>query len=179
MGDESMRPETEDARANLGRWLWALIILVVLVGVLMRTSAPLVDDEPQIGPVAATQPSNESQPVPQTAPAETQAGSSPFEEMKVRIDSPTDQQLGWLRIVQQTRAGEPSEATVRYRPENTFDVETRNTDRFEIDLSALPVNRTKRFIMHIDGQDMLLFRKQVGVIRFERSEAGIWKAEKD
>ena len=41
----------------------------------------------------------------------------------------------------------------------------------------LPVNSTRRFILHIDGQDILAFPKEMGAVEFGRTAEGTWQKQ--
>ena len=92
----------------------------------------------------------------------------------MEIRSPTDPQSGWLRIAGVETDQRKSSATGHYHRNNEFDIDTTNVDRIDVRLSDLNVSRTRRFIFHIDGQDMLVFTDEIGTIRFVRSPEGLW-----
>ncbi len=100
-------------------------------------------------------------------------------EIRVSIESLTDRQTGWLRILGQSASGKESSAVARYRRDNEFEIDTVNVGRFTLDLRELEVKPKKRFILHIDGQDLLLFPKQVQSIEFARTPEGTWAYRKD
>ncbi len=162
--------------------LWGLIFFAVILAVIIWTSAPpLPHEDLDLQQELTT--ANENPPQPPEAeqppfklPPETQPVSN-TSKARVSIESLGDEQTGWLRITAQSTSGRRSSAVARYRAENEFEVDTVNVDRFELDLSLLPVNRTRRFILHIDGQDMLLFPKTMGTIEFARSPEGTWEKQ--
>lgn len=108
--------------------------------------------------------------------SETQSDSAD-PEARVSIETLADEQTGWLTITGQSASGRGSSAVAHYGRENEFDIETVNVDRFELDLSALPANRTRRFILRVDGQDMLLFPEAIGTIIFARSPEDTWEKQ--
>ena len=110
---------------------------------------------------------------PLPLPSRSQAASGAA-EAHVEIRSPTDRQSGWLRIAGVATAERESSATGHYCRNNEFDIDTANVDRIDVRLGDLNVNRTRRFIFHIDGQDMLIFPSEIGTISFVRSPEGLW-----
>ncbi len=99
-------------------------------------------------------------------------------EVHVSIDSLTDPQTAWLRIVAQSTSGKDSSANARYQRGNEFSIDTSNVSAFALDLRDLDVRPKKRFILHIDGQDMLLFPKKLNSVEFVRTPEGTWKYKK-
>ncbi len=159
--------------------LWAVIFFAVLLVAIILTSAPpLAGDDLEAHEPAVLDETPEQDPDldPPLRLPETQYDSAD-PQARVAIETLTDEQTGWLTITGQSASGRGSTAVARYGPENEFDIETINVDRFELDLSALPVNRTRRFILHVDGQDMLLFPEAIGIITFARSPEGTWEKQ--
>ena len=160
--------------------LWALILLAGLVALFYWTSAPppedMADDfqfvASQDEPTKQSDQSEEPEP-PLPLPSRSQAAAGAA-EAHVEIRSPTDPQSGWLRIAGVATAQRKSSATGHYRRNNEFDIDTANVDRVDVRLADLNVSRTRRFIFHIDGQDMLVFLDKIGTIRFVRSPEGLW-----
>ncbi len=160
--------------------LWAVILLAGLVALFYWTSASppesRVDDfqfvVSQDEPIEQSDQSEEPDP-PLPLPSRSQAASGAA-ETHVEIRSPTDPQSGWLRIAGAAIAERESSATGHYRRNNEFDIDTANVDCIDVRLGDLNVNRTRRFIFHIDGQDMLVFPDEIGTIRFVRSPEGLW-----
>lgn len=99
-------------------------------------------------------------------------------EIYVSIDSLADPQTAWLRIMAQSTSGKDSSASARYQRGNEFSIDTTNVSAFMLDLRNLDVRPKKRFILHIDGQDMLLFPKKLNSIEFVRTPEGTWKYKK-
>ena len=99
-------------------------------------------------------------------------------EVYVSIDSLADPQTAWLRIMAQSTSGKDSSANARYQRGNEFSIDTSNVSAFMLDLRNLDVRPKKRFILHIDGQDMLLFPKKLNSIEFVRTPEGTWKYRK-
>ena len=160
--------------------LWAVILLAGLVAVFYWTSAPPPEnrvDEFQFV-ISENEPTEQSEqseepdlPLPLPSRSEAASGAA---EAHVEIQSPADQQSGWLRITGLATDQRKSSATGHYRRNNEFDIDTANVDRLEVRLADLNVNRTRRFIFHIDGQDMLVFVNEIGTISFVRSPEGLW-----
>ena len=161
--------------------LWAVIFFSVLLVAIILTSAPPLageDLEAQVPAVLEETPAQDPEPdldPPLTLPETHSDSAAPA--ARVSIETLADEQTGWLTITGQSASSRGSSAAARYGPENEFDIETVNVDRFELDLSALPVNRTRRFILHVDGQDMLLFPEAIGTITFARSPEGTWEKQ--
>lgn len=161
--------------------LWAVIFFAGLLVAIIWTSAPplagedLVAQDPSFLQEAPAEDAQPDLDPPLTLP-ETQSDSAD-PQTRVSIETLADEQAGWLTITGQSDSGRGSTAVARYGPENEFDIETVNVDRFTLELSALPVNRTRRFILHIDGQGMLLFPEAIGTITFARSPEGTWKKQ--
>ncbi len=157
--------------------LWAVILLAGFVALFYWTSAPPPDDivEASQFVVPEDEPTEQSEdpdpPLPLPSRSEAASGAA---ETHVEIRSPTDPQSGWLRIAGAATADRESSATGHYRRNNEFDIDTANVDRIDVRLGDLNVNRTRRFIFHIDGQDMLVFPDEIGTIRFVRSAEGLW-----
>ncbi len=157
--------------------LWAVILLAGLVALFYWTSAPRPENRvdafqlvvPQDEP---TEQSEEPDP-PLPLPSRSEAASGAA-ETHVEIRSPTDPQSGWLRIAGVATAERESSANGRYRRNNEFDIDTANVDRIDVRLAELNVSRRRRFIFHIDGQDMLIFLDKIGTISFVRSPEGLW-----
>ncbi|MCH8879006.1 MAG: DUF885 domain-containing protein [Planctomycetes bacterium] len=99
-------------------------------------------------------------------------------EVHVSIESMADPQTAWLRIMAQSTSGKDSSASARYQRGNEFSIDTSNVSAFVLDLRNLDVRPKKRFILHIDGQDMLLFPKKLNSIEFVRTPEGTWKYRK-
>ena len=157
--------------------LWAVILLAGLVAVFYWTSAPPPEnrvDEFQFV-ISQDEPTEQSEEpdlaLPLPSLSEAASGAA---EAHVEIQSPADQQSGWLRITGLATDPRKSSATGHYRRNNEFDIDTANVDRLEVRLADLNVNRTRRFIFHIDGQDMLVFVNEIGTISFVRSPEGLW-----
>ncbi len=160
--------------------LWAVILLAAFVAAFYWTSARPPENRvdasqfvvPQDEPTEPTEQREEPDP-PLPLPSRSEAASGAA-EAHVEIRSPTDPQSGWLRIAGVATAQRKSSATGHYRRNNEFDIDTANVDRVDVRLADLNVNRTRRFIFHIDGQDMLVFPDEIGTIRFVRSPEGLW-----
>jgi hypothetical protein len=157
--------------------LWAAILLIGLVALFYWTSAPppegafnasqlVVSDDERADPSEEPEP-----PVPLPSQSEDALSAG---ETHVEVRSSTDPQSGWLRIAGVATAERKSSARGRYRRNNEFDIDTANVDRIDVRLADLNVNRTRRFIFHIDGQDMLVFPDEIGTISFVRSPEGLW-----
>ena len=99
-------------------------------------------------------------------------------EVYVSIESMTDPQTAWLRIMAQSTSGKDSSARARYQRGNEFSIDTSNVSAFVLDLRNLDVRPKKRFILHIYRQDMLLFPKKLNSIEFFRTPEGMWKYKK-
>ena len=157
--------------------LWAVILLAGFVALFYWTSAPPPENKVDASQFVVSQdkPTEQSEeldpPLPLPSQSEAATGAA---EAHVEIRSPTDPQSGWLRIAGAATADRESSATGHYRRNNEFDIDTANVDRIDVRLGELNVNRTRRFIFHIDGQDMLVFPDEIGTIRFVRSPEGLW-----
>ncbi len=157
--------------------LWAVILLAGLVALFYWTSAPQpenkVDDFQFVASQDEPTEQSEEPDPPLPLPSRSQAASGAA-DAHVEIRSPTDPQSGWLRIAGAATADKESSATGHYRRNNEFDIDTANVERIDVRLGDLNVNRTRRFIFHIDGQDMLVFPDEIATIRFVRSPEGLW-----
>ena len=176
-GGSATRPSRGENRTQ--QMLWAVIFFFVLLVAIILTSAPPLageDLEAQEPAVLEATPAQDPEPDPPLTLPETQSDSA-APQARVSIETLADEQTGWLTITGQSTSSRGSSAVARYGSENEFDIETVNVDRFELDLSALPVNRTRRFILHVDGQDMLLFPEAIGTITFARSPEGTWEKQ--
>ena len=178
--DPTPVPHPVGDRDSAQQILWAVILLAGLVVLFYWTSAPLpenrVDDfqfvASQDEPTEQSNQSEEPEP-PLPLPSRSEAAFSAA-ETHVAIQSPTDPQSGWLRIAGVGTAERESSATGHYRRNNEFDIDTANVERIDVRLADLDVNRTRRFIFRIDGQDMLVFPDEIGTISFVRSPEGLW-----
>lgn len=165
------------------RTVWGLIGLAGLLALISWTSSPPSDEA--LGELA-TSPAETEAADQETEAEDASLDESPPElptreqllrqptEIQVAISSLVDEQTAWLRIKGQEIASRGSSASASYRTENEFSVKTTNVDRFVLELTQLPVNPTRRFILHIDGQDMLLFPQRVEQIELTRSGEGVW-----
>ncbi len=157
--------------------LWAVILLTALVALFYWTSADPPEDlvEASQFVVPQDQPTEQSDepepPLPLPSRSEAVFGAA---DAHVEIRSQADPQSGWLRIAGVATAERESSATGHYRRNNEFDIDTANVERIDVRLADLNVNRTRRFIFHIDGQDMLVFPDEIGTITFVRSPEGLW-----
>lgn len=160
--------------------LWALILSAGLVALLYWTSAPapenwgdayqfVVSEDELSEPIEQTE--EPDPPLPLPSRSEVAGGTA---VAHVEIQSPADPQSGWLHIAGVATADRGSSATGHYRRNNEFDIDTANADRIDVRLADLNVNRTRRFIFHIDGQDLLVFVDEIGTISFVRSPEGLW-----
>ncbi|MCH8854464.1 MAG: DUF885 domain-containing protein, partial [Planctomycetes bacterium] len=98
---------------------------------------------------------------------------------RVFIETLADEQQGWLTILNQSNSGQASSAEGRYVATNEFQIDTDNVDRFTVNLRELETAPKKRFILHIDGQNMVLFPKNHDAIEFARSPEGTWAYQKN
>ncbi len=160
--------------------LWAVVLLAGFVALFYWTSAPppenrvdasqfiVPEDEPteQADPTEGLDP-----PLPLPSRSERASGAA---EAHSEIQSPNDPQSGWLRIAGVANAQRKASADGHYRRNNEFDIDTANVERIDVRLADLNVTRTRRFIFHIDGQDMLVFPDEIGTISFVRSPEGLW-----
>ena len=157
--------------------LWAAILMAGLVALFYWTSAPppqnRVDASQFVVPEEEPTEQSEKPETPLPMPSRSQAASGAA-EVYVEVRSPTDSQSGWLRIAGVATDQRKSSATGHYRRNNEFDIDTANVDRIDVRLGDLDVSRTRRFIFHIDGQDILVFPDEIGTIRFVRSPEGLW-----
>lgn len=171
--------EATSQREAVRRAFWGVIGLAGLLALISWTSSPPPDQA--IGEVASlpaeieaadeeTEPEDES---PPELPTLEQLLRQP-REIRVTISSLVDEQTAWLRINGQEKPNLESSVSASYRCENEFEVKTVNVDRFVLELTRLPVNPTRRFILHIDGQDMLLFPQRAEQIELTRSGEGVW-----
>ncbi len=158
--------------------LWAVILLAGLVALFYWTSAPPPENRVDASQLAVPEgkPAEQSEepepPLPLSSRSEAASGAA---ETHVVIRSLTDPQSGWLRIAGVAAAERNSSANGHYRRNNEFDIETANVDRIDVRLADLDVSRIRRFIFHIDGQDMLVFVDEIGTISFVRSPEGLWR----
>jgi hypothetical protein len=168
---------------NSVRWIAGLAIAIV---VLIGCTTAVVNQQPRREPpavepqeeTAATQPlvdAVEVEPAKIVAPpAEPEEPRDPF-RTQVSVKHPTDQQVGWARVMRQKNAQQTSTLDARYEPHNEFRIHTHNVESFQLDQTQLPVQKSKRFIMHIDGQHMSVNPNEQGPVTFERNSNGIWK----
>lgn len=167
------------------RAVWGVIGLAGLLALISWTSSPPPDQA--LGELATLPAETEAADEIEAADEETESeDESPPElptreqllrqptEIQVAISSLVDEQTAWLRIKGQEKPNLESSATASYRTENEFEVKTVNVDHFVLELTQLPVNPTRRFIVHIDGQDMLLFPQRAEQIELTRSGEGVW-----
>ncbi len=160
--------------------LWAVVLLAGLVALFYWTSAPPPENMvgasqfvvPEDEPTEQADPTEEPDPpLPLLSRSERASGAA---ETHLEIQSPSDPQFGWLRIAGVANAQRKASADGRYRRNNEFDIDTANVERIDVRLADLNVTRTRRFIFHIDGQDMLVFPDEIGTISFVRSPEGPW-----
>ncbi len=154
--------------------LWAVVLLAGLVALFYWTSAP--PPENMVGASQFVVPGDDpteqpDPPLPLPSRWESASGAA---EVHLELQSPSDPQSGWLRIAGVAIAQRKASADGRYRRNNEFDIDTANVERIDVRLADLNVNRTRRFIFHIDGQDMLVFPDEIGTISFVRSPEGLW-----
>ena len=172
-------PEATSQRGAVRRVFWGVIGLAGLLALINWTSSPPPDEA--LGELvtlpaeieAADEQTESEDESPPELPTREQILRQPT-EIQVSISSLVDEQTAWLRINGQEKPNLESSASASYRIENEFEVRTVNVDRFVLELARLPVNPTRRFILHIDGQDMLLFPQRAEQIELTRSGEGVW-----
>ncbi len=189
MGPTEQPPRSEFAadQPQIKQSVVGLALLVLMVVIIMWTSTPptLVPEDPLIEVGGTPDAPPQSPAIEDSADGPDPATSQPEPttvidglQIHTRINSLADPQPGWLVIAGQSRVGQPSTATARCQHDNELEIDTVNVNRFELDLSALPVAVSRRLIMHIDGQDMLLFAKTGAPVTFARSPEGAWSYDK-
>lgn len=176
--DPTPVPQPVDDHDPARQILWAVILLAGFVALIYWTSAPLPENGIDDSQLAAledkpTEPTEEREEPDPPLPSRAEAASDAM-KVYVEIRSPSDPQSGWLRIAGAATDQGKSSATGHYRRNNEFDIDTANVDRIDVRLTDLDVSRMRRFIFHIDGQDMLVFPDEIGTIRFVRSPEGVW-----
>lgn len=177
--DPPSTPAVTSQREAVRRAFWGVIGLAGLLALISWTSSPPPDQAlgevatlPAEAEAAAGETESEDESPPEL-PTREQLLRQPT-EIQVAINSLVDEQTAWLRINGQEKPNLKSSASASYRSENEFEVKTVNVDRLVLELSRLPVNPTRRFILHIDGQDMLLFPQRAEQIELTRSGEGVW-----
>lgn len=183
-------PEATNQREVMRRAFWGVIGLAGMLALIYWTSSPRPDQalgelaslpaeaEPADQAEAADDTAESEDESPPQLPTQEQLLRQPT-EISVAISSLVDEQISWLRINGQVKPNLESSASASYRTENEFEVKTANVDRFVLELTHLPVNPTRRFILHIDGQDMLLFPRRAEQIELTRSDEGVWSYHPD
>ena len=183
-------PEASRQGEAMRLTVWGVIGLAGMLALIYWTSSPRPDQalgefaelptetEPAEKIDAADQETESEDDSPLKMPTQEQLLRQPT-EIRVAISSLVDEQTSWLRINSQAKPDLESSASARYRTENEFEVNTTNVDRFVLEIGRLPVNPTRRFILRIDGQDMLLFAQRAEQIELTRSGEGVWSYRLD
>src|SRR5262245_36034314 len=110
------------------------------------------EQAPAAADPAQASPPVEEQPQPPAPP-------DPFRSAS-RIQTLADVQQGWVCITRQSRTGEVSTAEGRYQPAGEFTIATANVEEFTLDRAPLAVRSADRLIMHIDGQNLVVFPRE-------------------
>jgi hypothetical protein len=130
-----------------------------------RQAAPV--EEPATSPRPAE---GVTAPAPATQPAEVVRSAA-----DERGPSPLDSHRGWLRIDQLYDDVEGGWVTGDVdKSRNRIIIETNNTRRFSIDLSALPIRWDRLVVLRINDQTMELTRKQRSMVSFQQTPTGGW-----
>lgn len=170
----------EDHKQIVQQVLIGVFGLVVLFVILRWTTAGLPPEEGfvqggnvQLNNANSAEPTPPPPPIEEPPTEEESAVASPF-ETRVSIETLADDQPGWLTIRTQAESAKRSTAVGHYEEQNEFRIETTNVASFRIDLSALPVLKGKKLIMHIDKQHMSVSLKKQRYLTFGVSPAGSW-----
>ena len=127
---------------------------------------PAPEQKPQV-PATSSQPAK---------PASTYSSRPPY-PVALFVDSPDDEQPGWLKIEQFDNDKQTATAKGRFPEQNSIYVDTTNVHRIRIHVGYLPLAPNERVILHIDGQGMVLNRNNPYAI-LNRQPTGAWEPEK-
>lgn len=142
-------------------------------------SPPASDPTARSQPVAdppATQPSPATQPVA-TQPESTYDPRPPYPVM-LHVRHPDEKQPGWLRVMALADDKLPATAAGTFPERNHIYVNTGNVAELRLHIGQLPLAHRQRIILHIDGQNVELWRKDREFVSFQRSPAGVWGSVK-
>jgi hypothetical protein len=196
--NESQDQGIETPRRQRARRVVVRCALIVAALLIVRSCWEVREESPATGtrsrpaepdataPTPGATPSEGATPDPGVDPSAGQSAVPPAEppaappdpyQAAVSIRNLADVQQGWLRITRQATTDELSKAEGQFRPAGDFTVGTTNVEEFTLDRAPLAVRSADRLIMHIDGQNLVVFPREHehGLLTFRRSPAGTWE----
>ena len=85
----------------------------------------------------------------------------------------------WLRVERIDKDAKGGWITGRLVDGNKIEIETRDVEQFVLDLSAVPIDWTRRAVLRIDGSSSQLTRKHHPIVRLRRTPSGGWSTVKE
>lgn len=125
----------------------------------------------------------EPPPAPVESPPEASA-PDPIQRMETAelekwLDDSGEERNRWLRIERIKKGAEGGWITGEMVEGNRIVIETRDVEQFVLDLSAIPIDWTRRAVLRIDKSTSQLTRKHHPVVRLRRTPSGGWSTVKD
>ena len=92
------------------------------------------------------------------------------------LDESHPEPNNWLRVERIKDGAEGGWITGGLVEDNRIEIETRDVEQFVIDLSAVPIDWSRRAVLRIDDSSSELTRKHYPLVRLRRSSTGGWSA---
>ena len=100
--------------------------------------------------------------------------SSPPYPVELYVQSPTDKQPGWLKVMSLADGEQLAVCKGQFPEKNRIYVETDNVRRLQLHIGYLPLAERKRIFLRIDKQTIELARKRRKYVVLERRVTGEW-----
>lgn len=175
-----------------GKWMIALAACLLVSATCSRKSpetqkaTPSATKKPAVVSQPASQPTTE--PAADTQPAETQPTTRPTTRpasfyspeppytTQLYVFEPGEKQPGWIEVTRLSNDKQMASAMSTFPRQNRIIIDTDNVNQLNIDIGFLPMNRGKRTILRIDGQNMeLTATRDKNQITMQRSPIGKWE----
>ena len=100
-------------------------------------------------------------------------------ELEKWLDDADEERNRWLRIERIKKGAEGGWITGELVEGNRIEIETRDVEQFVLDLSAIPIDWTRRAVLRIDDSTSQLTRKHHPIVRLRRTPSGGWSVVKE
>ena len=95
------------------------------------------------------------------------------------LDDAGEERNQWLRVERIETGAEGGWITGGLVEGNRIEIETRDVEQFVMDLSAIPIDWTRRAVLRIDNSTSQLTRKHHPMVRLRRTPSGGWSTVKE
>ena len=101
------------------------------------------------------------------------------DELEKWLDDSDEERNRWLHVERIKEGAKGGWITGGLVEGNRIEIETRDVEQFVLDLSALPIDWTRRAVLRIDDSTSELTSKHHPIVRLRRTPSGGWSTVKE